>query len=230
MQSFVGSAAVDRRGRVYLTGTGLDLADRFLGVLRLTARGVPDSAFGRGGFARLPRQGFLAIPEAIAIQPDGRVVVAGNERFADHGPGCTYCSFLAVGRFTLGGRPDRTFGQDGVNLTRLRLSEAGNSLGLGLDRDGRIVVAGGIAQGVSGSSFFVARLLRSGGFDRGFAGRGYVVTDMGSGRLDDDYATALGIAPDGRIVVAGRSARDELEGGGTSGRVQFRFAVARFLP
>ena len=32
------------------------------------------------------------------------------------------------------------------------------------------------------------------------------------------------------IEVAGRSARDELEGGGPSGRIQYRFALARLLP
>jgi hypothetical protein len=53
---------------------------------------------------------------------------------------------------------------------------------------------------------------------------------MRSAQRDDDLATALAIDSDGRLVVAGRSARDALEGGGTSGRIQFRFAVARFLP
>ena len=48
--------------------------------------------------------------------------------------------------------------------------------------------------------------------------------------LMDTYGITAEQAGDGRLLVAGRSARDELEGGGSNGRIQFRFAVARFLP
>ena len=65
---------------------------------------------------------------------------------------------------------------------------------------------------------------------KSFGDRGYTVTDMHSAKRKDDKATALAIAGDGRLVVAGRSARDELEGGGPSGRIQYRFALARLLP
>jgi hypothetical protein len=53
---------------------------------------------------------------------------------------------------------------------------------------------------------------------------------MHSAQRKDSRATALAIGRDGRLVVAGRSARDALEGGGKSGRIQYRFAVARFFP
>jgi uncharacterized delta-60 repeat protein len=133
-----------------------------------------------------------------------------------------------VGRLTPGGKPDPTFGTAGVVQTSLELSPAGNPE-LALQRDSRIVVAGAIQRGVS-SSFLLARFLRNGTFDPGFGDHGYTVTDMRSAKRDDDYATALAIAGDGRLLVAGRSARDELEGGGSNGRIQFRFGVARFLP
>ena len=90
-------------------------------------------------------------------------------------------------------------------------------------------MASGIRSGRS-SSFLLVRLLRTGALDSSFGDHGFAVTDMHSAKRKDNEATALAIAGDGRIVVAGRSARDELEGGGQRGRVQFRFAVARFLP
>jgi len=116
----------------------------------------------------------------------------------------------------------------GVVHTRLELSP-GFAAALALQRDGRIVVAGGIARGPA-SSFLLARFLRTGSFDPSFGEHGYTATDMQSAKRKDDGATALAIAQDGRLVVAGRSARDELEGGGQTRRIQFRFAIARFLP
>jgi hypothetical protein len=89
-------------------------------------------------------------------------------------------------------------------------------------------VAGGLQRGIT-TSFLVVRLLRDGRFDPAFGNDGYTVTDMRSARRDYDEARAVAVGRDGRIVVAGRSARDELEGGGAGGRIQFRFAVARFV-
>jgi uncharacterized delta-60 repeat protein len=229
-QSFLGSAAVDGQGRIYVAGA--DLAQRTLSVLRLTSRGALDQGFGARGIARLPHRGTLALPSGVAVQPDGRILLAGEESFSGATPPapCGYCLFLTLGRLTRSGRPDRTFGQAGVVHTRLELTPSGGPE-LALQRDGRIVVAGGIMRGPT-SSFLLARLLRTGAFDPSFGrqGRGYTVTDMRSSKRQDDQATALVIARDGRLVVAGRSARDALEGGGQSGRIQFRFAVARFFP
>jgi len=226
-QSFLGSVSVDRAGRVYVAGSDFD--NRKLNVLRLTSRGFLDSGFGSAGIASLPRRGILALATAVSVQRDGGVLLAGEERFSGNAPApCGYCIFLTVGRLTPGGKPDPTFGTAGVVQTSLELSPAGNPE-LALQRDSRIVVAGAIQRGVS-SSFLLARFLRNGTFDPGFGDHGYTVTDMRSAKRDDDYATALAIAGDGRLLVAGRSARDELEGGGSNGRIQFRFAVARFLP
>jgi uncharacterized delta-60 repeat protein len=227
-QSFLGSATVDRRGRVYVAGA--DFANRTLSVVRLTSRGSLDAGFGRGGLAQLPHHGVFALPAAVAVQRDGRVLLAGDESFSGTTPPapCGFCLFLTAGRLTPAGQPDRSFGQAGVVHTKVELSPS-TGLGLAVQRDGRIVVAGGI-QGSRSSSFLVARLLRSGAFDTSFGRDGYTVTDMRSAKRKDDRATALAIAGDGRLVVAGRSARDALEGGGPGGRIQYRFAVARFLP
>jgi uncharacterized delta-60 repeat protein len=227
-QSFLASAATDGKGRVYVAGA--DLARRTLSVLRLTSRGSLDPGFGSGGIARLPHRGVLALPAAVAVQRDGRVLLAGDERYSDTTSPvpCGYCLFLAVGRLTPEGRPDTTFGEAGVVHTKLELTPR-VELGLALQRNGRIVVAGGI-QLERSSSFLLVRLLSTGAFDPSFGGDGFTVTQMRSAKRNYAEATALAIAGDGRIVVAGRSARDALEGGGQSGRIQFRFAVARFLP
>jgi uncharacterized delta-60 repeat protein len=225
-QSFLGSITVDGAGRVYVAGSDFD--KRTLSVLRLTSRGRLDSGFGKAGVASLPNQADLALATAVAVQRNGRVVLSGEERFSSRPPvSCGYCIFLAVAQLTPRGDPDPTFGSAGVRHTTLELSPSSDPE-LALQRDGRIVVAGGLQRGIT-TSFLVVRLLRDGRFDPAFGNDGYTVTDMRSARRDYDEARAVAVGRDGRIVVAGRSARDELEGGGAGGRIQFRFAVARFV-
>jgi len=225
--SFLGSVAVDRAGRVYVAGSDFDR--RTFNVLRLTTRGSLDSAFGSAGVVSVPRRGILALATAVAVQGNGRVVLAGDERFEGNSPApCGYCVFLTVARLLPGGQPDPTFGGAGVVHTNLELTPGGEPE-LALQRDGRIVLAAGIQRGVS-SSFLVVRVLRSGILDPGFGDHGYIVIDMRSAKRDNDTAKAVAIGGDGSLVVAGRSARDALEGGGPSGRVQYSFAVARLRP
>jgi hypothetical protein len=116
----------------------------------------------------------------------------------------------------------------GIVHTTLELTPS-PGLGLAFQSDGRIVLVGGI-QREQTSSFLLVRLLRSGAFDPSLNSNGYIVTDMSSAKRMDSRATALAIAGDGRYIVAGRSARDALEGGGTRGRIQYQLAVARYLP
>ena len=54
-----------------------------------------------------------------------------------------------------------------------------------------------------GNDFALARYLPNGTLDATFSGDGRVLTDFGSG--SDDYAFALALQPDGKIVVAGYS-------------------------
>jgi uncharacterized delta-60 repeat protein len=62
--------------------------------------------------------------------------------------------------------------------------------------DGKIVLVG---TGDANVDFVITRLNRDGSFDTSFDGDGTVGIDFGGG----DYAQAVALAPDGRIVVAG---------------------------
>ena len=87
---------------------GAEFPDRTLSVLRLTSRGSLDHEFGNVGIARLPHHGVLALPTAVAVQPDGRILLAGDEGFSGTTPPapCGFCEFLTVGRLTSRGRVD----------------------------------------------------------------------------------------------------------------------------
>jgi len=139
-------------------------------VRRFTLTGGVDSAFG-GGTGRASA-GFSG--EAMLVQPDGRIVVAGN----DNGD-------VASGRFTAAGVPDTSFSGDGVRLDNLGNVPA-TARAIAVQPDGKLLLAG---------DFTVVRLLPDGSFDPSFDDDGKVSVDF--------TVHALALQPDGHIVLAG---------------------------
>jgi uncharacterized delta-60 repeat protein len=224
-QSYFADLALDAKGRTYVAGTDFD--DRRLRVLRVTPAGALDRSFGVRGIATLPRRGELALPGDLAVQPDGRIVVAGSETYSEAtAPGycVSSCEFLVLGRLTSAGRPDPSFGTRGIVRTALALGPDQDQA-LALQPDGKIVVSSGIVSPNGRSSFLAARFVANGRANSSFAPGGYVIVDMRSAHEDLDRATGVAIAPGGKLVLAGRSARDATEGS----RIQYRFAVTRLL-
>ena len=69
---------VDKAGRIVVAGYVSDDGIAFRGVLiRMLADGAPDAAFGTNGVAQLSAPGQGAHFEALALQADGKIVVAG---------------------------------------------------------------------------------------------------------------------------------------------------------
>src|SRR5262249_14904600 len=138
-----------------------------------------------------PRQTGSAVPGGVglAVQPDGRLVVAGVPLQSAAGRP----SFLA--RVNFNGTPDVTFGTRGVvTLNPSQLS----GTQVVVHPDGRILVAGRAT--ANGGDFVVARYNPDGTADATFGTGGVTATDF-AGR--DDAATALLLQRDGRTVAAG---------------------------
>jgi uncharacterized delta-60 repeat protein len=185
-------------------------------VSRYTRRGALDTTFGRGGTVltpyRKPRPGkfSLAYVSGVALQPDGRIVVAGmtTDVVSD--------SRVALARYRRAGKLDATFGTNGkveIDSSPLR-GVVVNAVAL--QRDGKIVVVGsGPAQ--KQSHFTVARFTSRGTIDRGFGTGGKVITVLGHWSL----ASAVAIQADGKVVVAGWV---DLANSGP------QLGVARYLP
>jgi len=140
----------------------------------------------------------------VVVQPDGKLVVAGATQ-----SGAT--TAFAVMRYLPDGRPDPTFGSDGLSLTDFDPSTNDSATALALLPDGRILAAG-----TAGDAAGLVRYQPDGQLDPSFGpGRNGTVT-TGQGLLN---ALSLGIAPDGRLLVAGQA--------GTAGG-PFDFGVARY--
>jgi len=147
---------------------------------------------------------------AVAVQRDGKVLVAGPRRGPAGG------SRALVARYLTNGRLDRSFGSGGVVTFGfgVRVSDARD---LAVQPDGRIVVAG-----LAGDDFAVARVSPDGTLDQTFGQGGRVTTDLGAA-VDPDGGEAVALQPDGKIVVAG----DVREPGPFE---IYDFAIARYDP
>lgn len=103
------SVAVDRAGRLLLAGQ----ADNDTAVVRLTAAGTLDATFGTGGKVKVPLSSNWDAAEGLAVQADGKIVLAGW-RMPDAGGSATD---FTVTRLQESGALDTGFGVGGTAVT-----------------------------------------------------------------------------------------------------------------
>jgi uncharacterized delta-60 repeat protein len=156
------------------------------------AAGDLDPTFGSGGevvtdFGTLSDQA-----QAVAIQPDGKIVAAGTAP-SEGGD-------FALARYNTDGTLDTSFGSGGKVATDFGLWEGGHAVAL--QADGKVVVAGFTGVSDIWGDFALARYNPDGTLDPTFGSAGKVVTDFGSA---EDVARAVAVQPDGRIVAVGWS-------------------------
>jgi uncharacterized delta-60 repeat protein len=187
-------------GRILgLGGSGLPGIYDKLWLVRLW----PDGSFDAGGqqthsltFAPTYQPGYRETAYGMALQPDGAFLVAGQVRNPAGSRGDAF-----VTRFKANGLPDLTFGTNGSAFIfgpdPFRAATA-----VVVQPDGKIVIAGYTAynQEHTAMDFMVARFLPNGGIDFNFGMGGVTLVDFA---VRADKATALALAPDGKIVVAG---------------------------
>lgn len=130
---------------------------------------------------------------AIALQPDGKVVLGGY--IATNG------NDFQVMRLGTDGLLDTTFDTDGIVSTPVG---AGAEVGRALlvQPDGKIILAGYSSNGTN-DDFALVRYLGAGALDSGFDTDGRLVTPIGTGT---DQAFAIMRQADGKILVAGSAA------------------------
>src|SRR5436305_1257411 len=134
---------------------------------------------------------------AAAIQPDGKIVVAG------YAVNVSAYAF-AVARYNPDGSLDPTFNASGEVFTSF--SNYAFAYAVAIQPDGKIVAAGYTCNcSVFGGDydFAAVRYNTDGSLDTSFGSTGKVVTRIGPG---NDVAYAVAIQSDSKIVVAGHGA------------------------
>ena len=207
------AVAVQPDGKVIVAGYHAEGASSNIFLLRLDADGRLDAGFGKAedgtpdGIVNVSLGDGDDVARGVAVAADGTIVVVGDSVRGDS-------SNIVVARFAADGTPDASFGADGgtdgtpdgfVSIDLGAGDDRAN--GVALAADGGILVAGShVADG--SANIVVARLTASGALDAGFGTAqdgtpdGVVGVSLGDG---DDTASAIGIASDGKIVVAGTS-------------------------
>jgi uncharacterized delta-60 repeat protein len=163
-----------------------------LPTLAAGAAGDLDPSFGTSGALHTDLGGQDSA-EAVAVQPEGKIVVAGTAS----GSPSTATDF-ALARYSKSGALDATFGSGGKVLTDFDGSED-VAFAIAPQPDGKIVVGGTSRSGTdSVLAFALARYNGDGTLDATFGVGGKVVT-----RLPWGIVNAIGVQPDGKIVAAG---------------------------
>ena len=168
--------------------TGSDFA-----LVRYTDKGKLDPSFGTGGIVTTDFFGSDDEISGMAVQPNGKLVVAG---LTSNGT-----SQFSVARYNFNGTLDQSFGVSGVQFTAFETNPNDEATAVRLGSGGRIIVAGIARKNVSNpkTKFAVARYTSSGSLDTSFSTDGKTTTPIG--HYADAYA--VGIEPAGGIVVAG---------------------------
>jgi uncharacterized delta-60 repeat protein len=157
-------------------------------LARYNPDGSLDPAFGNGGIVTNDfGQGLESYALALIIQPDGRIVIAGESAY----------EFL-VARYQSNGLPDTTFGNDGFALGHFSSNWDGAQDAV-LQSDGKILLVGWAEVNSPFDSFALARYNSNGSFDQSFGNGGKVlISDQGA-------LNAVALQGDGKVIALGSS-------------------------
>ncbi len=170
-------------------------SDWMIGRL-LNPQATPDGSFGTAGFFERDFGGSADQAYDVLVQPDGKILVAGDRRNQGEGGG-----FGAVLRLLPGGTPDNSFG----NSAEVR-GLATAAVALALQPDGKIIVAANDASSPNAAAIY--RLLPNGDLDGSFGGDGKTAASFGS---RSDTVSDLIVQSGGKIVVVGQANAGGLE-------------------
>ncbi|HEX9961912.1 MAG TPA: FG-GAP-like repeat-containing protein, partial [Pyrinomonadaceae bacterium] len=182
-------------GKIVAVGSGRLAADSphftrlSLFVVRYNADGSLDTAFSNFGKFVSHAGGIQTTGQAVAVQPDGKFVVAG---YAGGAIDSLVPYKFILFRFS-GNGPDPTFGSGGMVLTEVQRGSI-QAYSIGIQSSGRIVV-GGIASLEYAYGMCLARYDASGNLDSGSFGTGGFILEHGLNEALDVL-----IQPDDKIV------------------------------
>ena len=168
------------------------------------------------GYARYGQITF----QKVAVQPDGKILMAGNE-----GAGNTGVLDILLERLNTDGSLDAGFGDGGrllLDFSRPNLPYSHDYLGgIAVQPDGKILVAGTSVADASNyidslktdnsADIVVARLNANGSFDATFNGTGKQYLDFSrlsrninsTNNIGSDNCNAIALRPNGKIVLGG---------------------------
>jgi uncharacterized delta-60 repeat protein len=181
------------------------------GVERYNSDGSPDTSFGNSGLAS-PLLGPGQRTSSLVLQPDGKVVVAGQVNI----PGSVD---IGLARLNPDGTPDAGFGSGGWTGFSVQPG-ADTASGVALQSTGKIVVAGQsnlLTTSPYNPSTLVARFTAGGAIDSGKGAFGQVVRGQAAGYTLTSFTSYssgsqayvdVAVQPDDKLVAVGSFSND----------------------
>ncbi len=194
--------AIQTDGKIVVVGYRLNGSGYDFVVVRYHSNGSLDSSFGGVGIVTTDVGSFDDEGVSVALQSDGKIVVAGSTVVPDY-------DFVVV-RYNTDGSLDSSFDADGILTSDLNSGSDDFVANVLVQLDGKILLAG-----TSGGDFAVVRYNSNGSLDLSFSTDGKVITDLGG----DEYGRNMAIQGDGKIVVVGST---------SDGSTNIDFALARY--
>ncbi len=210
------SVVIQSDGKIVVGGIGGDGPHFFWELARYNPDGTLDATFGTGGkvITNPNANGYYNEIWDLALQSDGKILAAG---YMDNGQDGTF----AVARYNPNGTLDTTFGSGGIATSNPSGSQD-RAFSIALQPgDGKIILAGGAAEGNYYSEIALTRFTASGALDTGFGSGGTVLTNLANSTFEEAHDVVL--QPDGKIVAVGYVNPS----GGSSAPV-YDFAVLRY--
>lgn len=190
---FPSAISASRDGSMFVVGS----VNGACGVVRLTATGATDFAFGDHGIAALPELGGGYYGVALTLQADGKLLVVGHTN-----------SDVVIARLLPNGKFDSKFGAGGVSEFTFPGCPNGQAAvafpgAVDVQPDGKVVVAGTLSVcDSSNPDAFVLKVTKKGNPDASFGTGGAMSRDI---RGWQDFPSFVKAQRDGRIVVAGNA-------------------------
>lgn len=191
----IRKVVLQANGKILTAGTRqLSATDWSLVLMRFLPNGAPDNNFGTAGVVTLSMSGKRIRATNLAVQSDGKIVVAGSQ---------LYDKFV-IARFDSTGLPDAGFGNNGVVMSCYDAAETISSEGggLGIQPDGKILICG--AAWTSVPQVGVARYNANGTIDNSFGTNGRLMLTSPNGIVAPEMwgGEELVILPGGSIVMS----------------------------
>jgi uncharacterized delta-60 repeat protein len=207
------SVVIQSDGKIVIAGRSNRIRAMDFMIARFRDNGELDPTFGDQGCV-ITSFGPYSISEAkgVAIQHDGRIVVAGYAYLLDLKPKPPNLPCFALARYFANGHLDKSFGHNGLVTTTFSSSRWANAAGVVIHPDGRVIAGGMADMGATSHDYrFAMACYRpsNGSLDPTFGSGGKVTIKMGN---HGGNAFSIATAASGKIALAGGAANETATG------------------
>ncbi len=185
------SVAIQSDGKIVVAGYGSSSGPEDFAIVRYNTDGSLDTSFDTDG-KLLIDFGRYENGKALAIQTDGKIVLAGNSVAAGG-----LAANINLVRLNTNGSLDTTFDSDGKVTTDIGPND--DALSIAIQSDGKIIIGGG--SDASGSlETTLIRYNSNGSLDTTFNSDGIALINFA---ISNDAAYSVAIQSDEKIIAAG---------------------------